>query len=156
MQKTTSDAHSNTYSINANFEGLSYVKLPEGKFKPQHLSFPQERYLKSVLQHLAPPPNPDLDRGYLEEEVDPGPKKSKRFEENPLVFIMLHSSPWKYLKSHKACQKVTFLSFQKSVLMTQSTAPACNPQLHRDFFLRLKKPAAHCSITFLHNVYGNT
>ena len=24
MQKPTSDAHSNTYSINANFEGLSY------------------------------------------------------------------------------------------------------------------------------------
>ena len=27
MQKPTSDAHSNTYSINANFEGISYVLL---------------------------------------------------------------------------------------------------------------------------------
>ena len=25
MQKPTSDAHSNTYSINANFEGISYT-----------------------------------------------------------------------------------------------------------------------------------
>lgn len=28
-----------------------------------------------------------------------------------------------------------------SGLMTQNTAKACNPQLHRDSFSRLKKPA---------------
>ena len=43
MQKPTSDAHSNTYSINANFEGISYEvarRLPNISECPIQLGMP--------------------------------------------------------------------------------------------------------------------
>lgn len=43
---------------------------------PAAYNFDQKHWKTVVLQHLVPlPPNPDLDRDYLEEEVDPSPKK---------------------------------------------------------------------------------
>ena len=44
MQKPTSDAHSNTYSINANFEGISYTAhnghISSAVSHPRHRQIP--------------------------------------------------------------------------------------------------------------------